>query len=45
MKGTILFFNGKYGFIGPDIPGPDIFFHKSDIAGKIKLEQNDRVEY
>jgi cold shock CspA family protein len=45
MKGTILFFNGKYGFISPDIPGSDIFFRMSDIAGKIKLEQNGRVEY
>ncbi|MGW2548537.1 cold-shock protein, partial [Kitasatospora sp. NPDC001574] len=36
-----------YGFITPDVPGPDVFVHASAIVtlGYPRLDEGDRVEY
>lgn len=47
--GTVKWFNSEkgYGFIVPDIPGPDVFVHYSNIIGGgfRTLEEGERVEY
>ncbi|MFB8172570.1 cold-shock protein [Kitasatospora purpeofusca] len=47
--GTVKWFNNAkgYGFIAPDIPGPDVFVHVSDIIGigYRTLTDGQRVEY
>ncbi|MER7046417.1 cold-shock protein [Streptomyces jumonjinensis] len=47
--GTVKWFNNQkgYGFITPDIPGPDVFVHYSAILlpGFRTLDEGQRVEY
>nr|WP_240150529.1 cold shock domain-containing protein [Streptomyces sp. SID7805] len=47
--GTVKWFNAEkgYGFIAPDIPGPDVFVHYSAIVGTgyRTLTEGERVEY
>ncbi len=47
--GTVKWFNSEkgYGFIAPDIPGPDVFVHYSAIVGTgyRTLTEGERVEY
>ncbi|MFH8555422.1 cold-shock protein [Streptomyces celluloflavus] len=47
--GTVKWFNADkgYGFITPDIPGPDVFVHHSAIVGVgyRTLTEGERVEY
>ncbi|MFB7676546.1 cold-shock protein [Kitasatospora purpeofusca] len=47
--GTVKWFNNAkgYGFIAPDISGPDVFVHVSDIiaVGYRTLTDGQRVEY
>lgn len=45
MRGKIKHFNDekKYGFIGPDAGGGDIFFHVSDIPKGTKTADNALV--
>jgi CspA family cold shock protein len=48
-KGTIKWFNQTkgYGFIQPDVKGPDVFLHITALeeAGIRSLNENDRVEF
>ncbi|MFD0399658.1 cold-shock protein [Kitasatospora sp. NPDC059811] len=47
--GTVKWFNADkgFGFIVPDVPGPDLFVHYSSIVGVgyRTLEEGQRVEY
>jgi CspA family cold shock protein len=47
--GTVKWFNADkgFGFITPDVGGPDVFAHFSAIAssGSRSLEDNQRVEF
>jgi len=47
--GTVLWFSAKkgFGFIKPDLPGPDLFLHVSDLAaaGLETLAEGSRVAY
>ncbi|MFB7124190.1 cold-shock protein [Kitasatospora sp. NPDC056273] len=47
--GTVKWFNAEkgFGFITPDIPGPDLFVHYSSIIGGgfRSLTEGERVEY
>ncbi|MEU3561348.1 cold-shock protein [Kitasatospora sp. NPDC006786] len=47
--GTVKWFNAEkgYGFIVPDVPGPDVFVHYSAIVGTgyRTLREGERVEY
>ncbi|MFD7447441.1 cold-shock protein [Kitasatospora sp. NPDC059827] len=47
--GTVKWFNAEkgYGFITPDVPGPDAFVHYSSIigVGYRSLTEGERVEY
>ncbi len=47
--GTVKWFNAEkgFGFITPDIPGPDVFVHYSSIIGGgfRSLTEGERVEY
>ncbi|MFD4399453.1 cold-shock protein [Kitasatospora sp. NPDC058397] len=47
--GTVKWFNAEkgFGFIAPDVPGPDLFVHYSSIVGVgyRSLEEGQRVEY
>ncbi|MEV6978725.1 cold shock domain-containing protein [Kitasatospora sp. NPDC093806] len=47
--GTVKWFNDAkgYGFIRPDLPGPDVFVHHSAIIGVgfRTLTEGERVEY
>jgi CspA family cold shock protein len=49
IKGTIKWFNQTkgYGFIQPDVKGPDVFLHITALeeAGIRSLNENDRVEF
>jgi cold shock protein len=47
--GTVLWFSARkgFGFIKPDMPGPDLFVHVSDVsaAGLETLAEGDRLAY
>ncbi|WP_310593048.1 cold shock domain-containing protein [Kitasatospora xanthocidica] len=47
--GTVKWYNEQkgYGFITPDIPGPDLFVHYSSIVGDgfLTLTEGERVEF
>lgn len=47
--GTVKFFKGEsgYGFIQPQKPGQDVFFHVSVLraAGHLSASEGDRVTY
>jgi CspA family cold shock protein len=45
--GTTIFFTKGYGFIQPDVGGPDVFCHFSDINadGFKSLKKSQRVSY
>ncbi|MFE3876800.1 cold-shock protein [Kitasatospora sp. NPDC059146] len=47
--GTVKWFSTEkgYGFITPDVPGPDIFVHYSSVVGSgfLSLREGERVEY
>ncbi|QCX73751.1 Cold shock protein ScoF [Streptomyces sp. YIM 121038] len=47
--GTVKWFNAEkgYGFIAPDVSGPDVFVHYSQIigVGYRSLREGQRVEY
>jgi CspA family cold shock protein len=49
IKGTIKWFNQTkgYGFIQPDVKGPDVFLHITALeeAGIRSLNEDDRVEF
>jgi CspA family cold shock protein len=49
QRGTVKWFNDVkgFGFITPDLEGPDVFVHYSDIEteGIKGLQQGNRVDY
>ena len=50
MRGTVKWFSDPkgYGFIVPDVKGPDIFVHYSEVQSTQKhktLKEGDEVDY
>ena len=45
QHGTVTFWNGhSYGFLRPDAPSPNLFFHVTELNGQ-RVKHGDRVSF